>query len=101
MSEASAYLVVTATPNPDGADAMQQYIAQAGELLGAAGAQPVGRFKFAQALTGSDFPALTAVMEFPSAAAITDTFASDAYAELIPLRDQGFIDINIAIADKA
>ncbi len=98
MSE--AYLVVTAKPNPDGADAMQQYVAQAGELLDAAGAQPVGRFKFTQGLAGGAFPPLTVVMEFPSVAAITDVFASDAYAALIPLRDQGFSEINISIADR-
>ena len=99
MSDTPAYLVVTANPNPDGADAMQQYIAQAGELLAAAGGKPVGRFKSSQPLAGAA-PAMAAVMQFPSAAAITETFASDAYAALIPLRDKGFSDITIAIADE-
>jgi uncharacterized protein (DUF1330 family) len=38
------------------------------------------------------------VMDFESADAVTEMFNSDDYAALVPVRDKGFVEMNIQIA---
>ena len=99
MSEDRAYFVAFGTPNPDHPQAMQDYVAQAGALNAAAGGERVGRFGFAEGLVGDGFPGFVVVMAFPTKQAITDAFASDAYAALTPLREKGFKDLKVFIVD--
>ncbi len=101
MSDEPAFLVAIATPNPDGQEEMQSYVTAAGELAAANGVKPIGRFMFAEALAGDDFPDMVVVMEFPSAQALRDAFAADEYKKLIPARDKGFKEIRIFRAERA
>lgn len=87
------------TPNPDEADALQEYAAKAPPLLMAAGAKPRVKAKLVEQLVG-DTPAGTLfVAEFPSADAVRDVFASDAYTALLPVRDKAFKSLNFLIME--
>ena len=101
MSDEPGILVAIGTPDPDQQEALQAYVTAAGELAAANGAKPIGRYKFAEALAGEDFPDLVVIMQFPSAQALRDAFAADEYKKLIPARDKGFKELRIFRAEPA
>ena len=89
-------LVVTAVPNPDQLPSVQAYLHGVLPLLMGAGGTLVRRLKTSQVLNGRA-SGMVLVMDFESADAVTDMFASDAYQALIPARDQGFAEMNILL----
>ena len=44
MSDAPAYLVITATPNPEKLEQLQSYVKQIMPVLKSGGGKPVGRY---------------------------------------------------------
>ena len=95
----SATLVVTATPNPDEMESMQEYLKGVMPLLLAAGGQLVKRLKVADVIKG-DPAGMAMVMDFPAGDAIADLFASEAYAALVPARDRGFTTMNVLLTHE-
>jgi uncharacterized protein (DUF1330 family) len=95
MSE-KATLVVTAVPNPDEMAAVQEYLQGVMPLFIGAGGQLVKRLKTDQVIHGKA-SGMTLVMDFDSDDAITELFASDDYAALVPIRDNGFTEMNILL----
>lgn len=96
MSE-STTLVVTAVPNPDEMGSMQEYLTGVLPLLMGAGGKLVKRLETARVIHGSP-AAMTLVMDFESADAVTAMFESDDYAALTPARDRGFAEMDILLA---
>ena len=92
-----ATLVVTAMPNPNEMPSMQEYLQSAMPLALGAGGTLVKRVKVDQVIKGTPSKVVV-VMDFDSADAITEMFASEAYAALLPVRDKGFAELNILIA---
>ena len=89
-------LVVTAVPNPNEMGSVQEYLKGVLPLLMGAGGQLVKRLKVNEAIHGK--PAgMVLVMDFESADAISNMFASDDYAALVPVRDKGFSEMNIQL----
>jgi uncharacterized protein (DUF1330 family) len=96
MSE-TATLVVTAVPNVEEMASVQEYLQGVMPLLTGAGGELVKRLKVDEVIHGN--PAgMVLVMDFESADAVTELFDSDDYAELVPVRDRGFKEMNIMIA---
>lgn len=95
MSE-KATLVVTATPNPAEMESVQSYLQGVMPLLLGAGGQLVKRLKVEGTILGNS-AGMVLVMEFKSADAIKAMFESNDYAELIPVRNKGFAEMNILI----
>ena len=89
-----ATLIVTATPNPQEMEAVNDYLQGVLPLLLGAGGKPVKRLKVDELIHGSPC-GMVLVMDFESNEAITNLFESEEYAALIPVRDQGFIEMNI------
>ena len=89
-------LVVTATPNPNEMESVQSYLQGVLPLLLSAGGNLVKRLKVADVILGKS-TGMVLVMDFDSDEAITELFESDEYAELIPMRDQGFAEMNILL----
>lgn len=83
-------LIVTAKINPDGQEALKEYLAGANPMFLAAGGKHVGRLKVIDQLNGGLSKDLVALMEFPSADVIRALFDSEEYQALIPARDQAF-----------
>ena len=68
-------------------------------LLVGAGGELVKRLRVADVVHGSP-SGMALVMDFQSPEAITELFESDAYAALVPVRDRGFKEMNILVADS-
>lgn len=93
----NATLIVTATPNPAEMQSVQAYLTGVMPLLQGAGGRLVKRQKVSQIVNGRP-SGMVLVMDFEDRDAVNDLFASDAYAELLPVRDKGFAEMNILIA---
>ena len=89
-----ATLVVTATPNPHEMEAVKDYLQEVLPLLLGAGGKPVKRLKVDELIHGTPC-GMVLVMDFDSNEAINNLFESEEYAALIPVRNQGFIEMNI------
>ena len=94
-----ATLVVTATPNPNEMESVQDYLQGVLPLLMGAGGRPVKRLKVNEVIRGNP-SGMVLVMDFDSDEAITALFESDEYAALIPVRDQGFTEMNILLTHE-
>ena len=94
-----ATLVVTATPNPNEMESVQDYLQGVLPLLMGAGGKPVKRLKVDEVIRGNP-SGMVLVMDFDSDEAITVLFESDEYAALIPVRDQGFTEMNILLTHE-
>ena len=93
-ADVSATLVVTAVPNPSEMASVQEYLQGVLPLLMGAGGKPVKRLKVDDVIHGSP-SGMVMVMDFESADAITGMFESEDYAALVPVRDRGFVEMNI------
>lgn len=89
-----ATLVVTAIPNPQEMEAVNDYLKGVLPILLGAGGKPVKRLKVGELIHGSPC-GMVLVMDFDSNEAITNLFKSEEYAALIPVRDQGFKEMSI------
>ena len=93
-----ATLVVTATPNPEEMQSVQAYLSGVMPLLTGAGGQLLKRQKVGQVVNGRP-SGMVLVMDFDDADTVSELFASDAYAELMPARDKGFAEMNILVTE--
>ena len=98
MSE-RATLVVTATPDPQEMEAVQSYLKDVMPLFVGAGGKLVKRLKVTSVLNGRK-SGMVMVMDFDSAEIISNLFSSPEYQALIPIRDKGFSETNIVIAEE-
>lgn len=94
-----ATLVVTATPNPNEMDSVQDYLKGVLPLLMGAGGKLVKRLKLDRGIHGHP-SGMVLVMDFDSPDAITGMFESEDYAALIPVRDKGFSEMNIQLTHE-
>ena len=96
--EDKATLVVTAVPNPEEMGSVQEYLQGVMPLLTGAGGKVVRRLKTSSVVNGR--PAgMVLVMDFPSEEAVTSMFDSLDYQALVPVRDQGFAEMNILVTN--
>ena len=91
-----ATLIVTASPNPNEMESVQGYLQGVLPLLMGAGGKLVKRLKVNEVILGNP-SGMVLVMDFDSDEAIAALFESDEYAALIPMRDQGFAEMNILL----
>jgi uncharacterized protein (DUF1330 family) len=95
--ENKATLVVTAVPKPNEMESVQEYLHGVLPLLTGAGGTVVRRLKTNKVVNGR--PAgMVLVMDFDSADTVEAMFESDEYRALVPVRDRGFEEMNILIA---
>ena len=94
MSDTSAYLVVTAVPNPDKLEQLEKYASQVMPLLIKGGGEPVARYNVTEQLGGEGGPKAMSVTKFPSAQSIKDVFATDEFRALADLRDEATVRVD-------
>lgn len=94
-----ATLVVTAVPNPNEMESVQAYLQAVMPLFLGAGGKLVKRLKVGKVIDGKP-SGMVLVMDFDSDKAITNLFASEDYAALIPARDKGFAEMNILLSHE-
>jgi uncharacterized protein (DUF1330 family) len=96
MENGNATLVVTATPNPEEMQSVQEYLGAVMPLLTGAGGSVVKRMKHDHLVNGR--PAgMVLVMDFESSDAAISMFESEEYQALVPVRDRGFSEMNISL----
>ncbi len=91
-----ATLVVTATPDPQEMQSVQEYLKGVMPLLVEAGGTLVKRQKVGEVINGRA-SGMVLVMDFEDAETVKGMFASNAYADLVPVRDKGFSEMNILV----
>ena len=99
----TAHVLVLARPDPENADIAKRYAEGVQPLLAAAGIAPTLRGPVAEALAqtgagtdaGAEPPATAMMLDFPDVGAARAFFAQPAYQALIPLRDAGFLRMDI------
>ena len=91
-------LFVTAMPNPEEKPAMQEYLQKVVPILAAAGGSLLVRGMIQKTVSGEPDYKMAMVMEFNSIEAVSAVFESKEYQELIPIRDRGFIKMDISLA---
>jgi uncharacterized protein (DUF1330 family) len=96
-----AKLLIKFNPAPGQDSAMEQYREGVQPLLGAIGATPVKPSRIVETVAGEQSMAMSIVMDFANADALSAVFASEAYLALIPLRDVAFSDIEILITQDS
>lgn len=94
-----ATLIAFMTPRDGGGDALGRYVEQVTPMLVAAGGKAVKRVGVRDVVTGRSEVEIVLVMDFEDAATIRALFDSDEYQALIPVRNEGFSDMNIYITE--
>ena len=92
-------LVVTAIPNPNEMDSVQEYLQSVLPLFMRVGGTLVKRLKLDKVILGNP-SGMVLVMDFDSAETVTTLFESEEYAALIPTRDRGFAEMNIILTNE-
>lgn len=90
-------VVVVSTPDPTKAEGAKKYVDSVQPLLKAASVAPKLRGPVVETLAGENTPATVLVIEFPNQAAAKGFFDQQAYQDLIPLRDDSFLLMEIYI----
>lgn len=83
-------------PNANEMAAVQEYLQGVMSLFAGAGGELVKRLKVDDVIHGNP-SGMALVMDFDSADATTELFASDDYLALVPVRDRGFKEMNILV----
>ncbi|MCP4315954.1 MAG: DUF1330 domain-containing protein [Hyphomicrobiales bacterium] len=97
QSVETATVIVMATPDPEGVEALKKYVAAVGPLLKKSGAKLVKNLQIQDELVGDAGYASVGVADFPSMTAASDFFASDEYQALIPLRGKAFSQFDVVV----
>ena len=95
----TATLVVTAIPNPNEMESVQAYLQGVMPLLMGAGGNLVKRLKADQTINGNP-TGMVLVMDFKCAENVTEMFDSDEYSALVPVRNKGFLEMNIHLTHE-
>lgn len=99
--ENQTFMVVEATPNPEGMEDLQSYGAQAYALLQKHGGVRVAQYGVESATDGGDKPAAYAVFSFPNSDAIQNLLFNDPdYQNIIPLREKAFKSIRYFVCHE-
>lgn len=93
----TAHVIVIAKPDPGKAEGAKRYAESVQPLLKAAGVAPKLKGPIVETLAGKSSPATALVLEFPDHAAAKAFFEQEAYQDLIPLRDDSFLHMEIHI----
>lgn len=91
-------LITFAKPDPEQLETFGAYVGASTELAIEAGGEVSSRFQV-EHLHGDAPASVFGFATFPSSAAITDMFDSDAYQALIPDRDKSVVSVNAYIVE--
>jgi uncharacterized protein (DUF1330 family) len=102
----SVMLIAFTTINPAEPEALQAYVEGTTPLIAAAGGKLISRFSYQESAiestseSATPCPQFVSILEYPTAAAIKELFASEAYAKLKPCQEKAFTTYNICIYDS-
>ncbi|WP_420386315.1 DUF1330 domain-containing protein [Roseivirga sp.] len=88
-------LIVTSTPDPEGLSFLNEYVTRVMPMLLNAGGVVVKRTEVTRVFHGDRQFTYLLVMDFPSDESLNNLFESEAYQQLIKIREKGFVNMNI------
>nr|WP_298998323.1 DUF1330 domain-containing protein [uncultured Allomuricauda sp.] len=92
-------LIVTSTANPYNKESLKQYVDGVMPMFYSINGEVIKRSKLDQILFGNKIGEFLLVMDFPSKRALLALFESEEYRNLLRFRKNGFLEINIWLAD--
>lgn len=90
MSAEKTFLIVNAIPNMEEMESFQSYLSKIVPIFMNNGGKMLGRYKTTEQVMGNGGIKASAVFEFPSAQAIKDMVASEAFNALNELRKKAY-----------
>ncbi len=90
MSAKQTYIIINAIPNMEEMESFQTYLSKIVPIFMNNGGKMLGRYKTTEQVMGNGGIKACAVFEFPSAQAIKDMVASEAFNELNELRNKAY-----------
>lgn len=93
-------LIVTSTGNPYNEEALKHYVDGVMPLFFSINGKVIKRSKLEQILFGNKIGEFLLVIDFPSKRTLLALFESEEYRRLLKFRQNGFLEINIALADE-
>lgn len=94
------FLIILATLNPQEKEALDIYLKEMSVLYANAGAVPVERFPITSVLIGEAKPDLITIIEFPDLESVSAVFTSEAYQQLLPVREKAFLSLSAFISEN-
>lgn len=94
----SIKMIALATINKSNSEAAKAYSARAQELVTAANGKVISKHLLLNSEVGNFAPDVTLTIEFETTEQAKEFLNSNAYAELIPLRESGFESMQIYLA---
>ncbi|PCK07786.1 MAG: hypothetical protein COA42_12440, partial [Alteromonadaceae bacterium] len=85
--------------NVEEKESAKEYSAAAQSIVASFGGKPIGKYATVAAIAGSNSPSITLMIEFESAEKFKACFESADYKAIIPLRDKGFSEMDIYMAE--
>ena len=98
MTDAPAFLIITAIPNPEKMEVVQAYLSQIMPVLMAGGGKPVGRYRITNQIVGECGPKMMALLEYSDEKSITDLIEGAAFTALADLREEAFLQLNLMVS---
>ncbi len=99
MTQSSAFLLISGTPDPDKSVQLQEYVSKVMAIHAAAGGKAVGKYSISEQLVGDGGAKLMAIIEYPNAEAVRNVVESEAFNALNTLRDEVYLDLNLMIGN--
>jgi len=100
MTEQKTFLLVNAIPNPNDMESFQLYLSKIVPIFMNNGGKMIGRYKTIEQVLGNGGIKASAIFEFPSAEAIKQMIASEAFTDLSELRKKAYTqDVDLMICE--
>lgn len=98
MNQEKVIMIVTAQINPNEKEALDEYLKKSGPIFKNAGGKPVNKYKIANQIVGENSIDLVSIMEFPGNEILEAVFEGDEYQALLPLREKGFLKLEVYVS---
>ena len=98
MTDTSAFLIISAIPNPEKMEQVQSYLSQIMPVLVSGGGKPLGRYRVTNQVVGEGGPKMMALLEYPDEKSITDMVNDEAFVALADLRSEAFLQLNLMVS---
>ena len=99
MSEANAFLLIHATPNPENMDLLPEYLSSMGPVFDKYQGVVVSKFKVIEQLVGEGKTKMVAILSFLNAEVIRILIAGDEFKELAKLRARVFLKLDLLLSE--
>lgn len=96
----SVKVIALVTINEDQPQALAAYLEATGPLLQGSGAKIVQRFTLTEAVVGNRPAQSLIIVDYPNREAVDLVFQSDAYKNIIPVRDKAFRNYQVTVVSS-